>query len=152
MHKDYYMHICQVEIDRFSHLEKPFFGIAEAYTYHHVVERGFFYATPWKPRDLRLAELNDWRNHQLTCRCYNDVTCFLRWRTVFQLFWDDFQLDSTDSMFLVIKSWRTLCHCRRRGIRESENSDPIQATSMLQWFSVWSWENHMAQSLVVRHG
>jgi len=30
-----------------------------AYTYHHVVERGFFYATPWKARDLKLEEI-DW--------------------------------------------------------------------------------------------
>ena len=28
---------------------------SEAFTYHRVVERGFFYATPWKARDLRLG-------------------------------------------------------------------------------------------------
>eukprot|EP00435_Cladocopium_sp_Y103_P032004 s1452_g8.t1 len=30
-----------------------------AFTYHYVVERGFFYATPWKPRDMKLEEI-DW--------------------------------------------------------------------------------------------
>lgn len=27
----------------------------KVFTYHHVVERGFFFAMPWRPKDLPLV-------------------------------------------------------------------------------------------------